>query len=411
MGGIVRRFLEPAREPCYAPPRSGRRHDFSLRPIRGARLRRPRLRHARRGRAVVRRSPRLGDAGDHASSRRGATPTPTRTWSAGSSSRDRASRAGCTASGTAGATFKVRFVATAPGEWRWRSGSNQPDDAGLNGGRGRLARGGVDRGREAGEPQPPRLRARHARTGTRSQHADGTPFFLVGDTWLAASTWRLPWQGRPARAGLRARPPASASRRPWPTASARASTPSASSPRSPTGMPITTAPRSRTRTASTCATPGRSSGTGRRTPASPRPTAPLTTAKDMADEHGNRPFEVLADREGLADFDRLEPRLLPQPRPQDAAPGRRRASCPSWRPSVGTARPVLEGLLRLQRVLRPLRPVPDRPLRGVQPRSSAASTWTGSRRTTASPPTSSTPRSPITTRSTGRCRSDSRTRR
>ena len=37
-----------------------------------------------------------------------------------------------------GRTFKVRFVATAPGEWRWRSGSNQPDDPGLNGGRGRL---------------------------------------------------------------------------------------------------------------------------------------------------------------------------------------------------------------------------------------------------------------------------------
>ena len=33
----------------------------------------------------------------------------------------------------------------------------------------------------------------------------------------------------------------------------------------------------------------------------------LTTAKDMADEQGNRPFEVLADRDGLADFDRLNP--------------------------------------------------------------------------------------------------------
>src|SRR3954471_18338305 len=27
-----------------------------------------------------------------------------------------------------GHTFKVRFVATAPGEWRWKSGSNQPQD-------------------------------------------------------------------------------------------------------------------------------------------------------------------------------------------------------------------------------------------------------------------------------------------
>jgi len=35
-----------------------------------------------------------------------------------------------------GRTFKVRFVATAPGEWRWTSASNRSDDAGLNGGRG-----------------------------------------------------------------------------------------------------------------------------------------------------------------------------------------------------------------------------------------------------------------------------------
>ena len=32
-----------------------------------------------------------------------------------------------------------------------------------------------------------------------------------------------------------------------------------------------------------------------------------TTAKDMADESGHRPFAVLPDREGMADFDRLEP--------------------------------------------------------------------------------------------------------
>src|SRR5688572_10318011 len=30
--------------------------------------------------------------------------------------------------------FRVRFVATAPGEWTWRTGSNQPEDAGLNSG-------------------------------------------------------------------------------------------------------------------------------------------------------------------------------------------------------------------------------------------------------------------------------------
>lgn len=37
-----------------------------------------------------------------------------------------------------GRTFRVRFVATAPGEWRWTTGSNQPGDAGLNAGSGSL---------------------------------------------------------------------------------------------------------------------------------------------------------------------------------------------------------------------------------------------------------------------------------
>ncbi len=32
-----------------------------------------------------------------------------------------------------GQTFRVRVVATRPGEWSWISGSNQPDDNGLNG--------------------------------------------------------------------------------------------------------------------------------------------------------------------------------------------------------------------------------------------------------------------------------------
>ena len=33
----------------------------------------------------------------------------------------------------------------------------------------------------------------------------------------------------------------------------------------------------------------------------------ITTAKDMADEQGERPFEIFADREGLANFDRINP--------------------------------------------------------------------------------------------------------
>ena len=31
--------------------------------------------------------------------------------------------------------------------------------------------------------------------GHALQYADGTPFFMVGDTWLAGTTWRLPFRG------------------------------------------------------------------------------------------------------------------------------------------------------------------------------------------------------------------------
>ena len=37
-----------------------------------------------------------------------------------------------------GRTFKVRFVATTPGDWRWKVGATPADDAGLNGGAGAL---------------------------------------------------------------------------------------------------------------------------------------------------------------------------------------------------------------------------------------------------------------------------------
>jgi hypothetical protein len=89
-------------------------------------------------------------------------------------------------------------VATAPGEWRWRSGTNQPGDAGLNGGRGRLRAVAWS---EAEKKENPNRRGfvRATANGHALQHADGSPFFLLGDTWLAASTWRLPFRGvRPA---------------------------------------------------------------------------------------------------------------------------------------------------------------------------------------------------------------------
>lgn len=87
-------------------------------------------------------------------------------------------------------TFKLRFVATAPGEWRWRTGSNQPGDAGLNGGRGQLR--AVPWSEDERQQNPNRHGfVRAAANGHALVYADGTPFFLLGDTWLAASTWRL----------------------------------------------------------------------------------------------------------------------------------------------------------------------------------------------------------------------------
>ena len=97
-----------------------------------------------------------------------------------------------------GRTFKVRLVATPPGQWSWRVGSNRPDDAGLR----EPAAFARWRGASAELEENPNRRGfvRASENGHALRYADGTPFFLTGDTWLAASTWRLPWKGmRPRR--------------------------------------------------------------------------------------------------------------------------------------------------------------------------------------------------------------------
>ena len=95
-----------------------------------------------------------------------------------------------------GKVFRVRVVATAPGEWSWTSGSNQPEDAGLNRRSGRFtARAWTEAEKQANPVRRGFLRpspSRHA-----LQYADGTPFFMVGDTWLAGTTWRLPFRNAP----------------------------------------------------------------------------------------------------------------------------------------------------------------------------------------------------------------------
>lgn len=90
-----------------------------------------------------------------------------------------------------GDTFRVRLVATAPGEWHWTSGST-PVDPGLAGKRGGFT--AIDWTGQEMQENPLRhgfLRA------TPNDHAlelaDGTPFFAIGDTWYSAATNRFMW--------------------------------------------------------------------------------------------------------------------------------------------------------------------------------------------------------------------------
>src|SRR5687767_9426352 len=92
-----------------------------------------------------------------------------------------------------GRVFKVRVVATHAGEWSWRVGSNQGDDAGLSGsGKFRAVAWSAE---EISANPNRRGFVRASENGHALRYADGSPFFLLGDTWLAASTWRLPWKG------------------------------------------------------------------------------------------------------------------------------------------------------------------------------------------------------------------------
>ena len=203
-----------------------------------------------------------------------------------------------------GRVFKVRVVATQPGEWRWRIGSNQPQDAGFTG-------GGKFRAVAWSEPevaQNPNRRGfvRATGNGHALRYADGTPFFLLGDTWLAASTWRLPWKGSqpdedyvPAEGISFEEAVAWRKRQGFNSVSFIAAFPNWAADHhgatyaNKDGVFLRNAwekfghwaPNARIST----------------------PDGATTTGKDMHDEAGNRPFEVFTDREGLANFDRINP--------------------------------------------------------------------------------------------------------
>jgi hypothetical protein len=87
--------------------------------------------------------------------------------------------------------FRVRVLATQPGEWTWQSGSNQKD-AGLNNQHGRFT---AVTWSEAEKESVPTRRGfiKPTANGHAFEYADGTPFILLGDTWYAAATYRFKW--------------------------------------------------------------------------------------------------------------------------------------------------------------------------------------------------------------------------
>jgi hypothetical protein len=88
-------------------------------------------------------------------------------------------------------TYRVRVVATAPGEWSWVSGASQPD-AGLNGQSGSLTAVAWSQAElDANACRRGFLRA--TANGHGLEYADGTPCFLIGDTWWAVPTHRFRW--------------------------------------------------------------------------------------------------------------------------------------------------------------------------------------------------------------------------
>jgi hypothetical protein len=90
-----------------------------------------------------------------------------------------------------GSTFRVRILATAPGRWTWESGASV-GDGGLEGVRGAFT---TVAWTEAEVEENPCRRGmiRPSDNGHALEYADGTPFFLLGDTWWATPTFRFRW--------------------------------------------------------------------------------------------------------------------------------------------------------------------------------------------------------------------------
>ncbi len=90
-----------------------------------------------------------------------------------------------------GNIFRVRVLATAAGQWSWKSGSNPPDP-GLSGKSGSFeAVAWSEPEKEANANR--RGFIRPTTNGRALEYADGTPYFLSGDTWWPLGTSLYKW--------------------------------------------------------------------------------------------------------------------------------------------------------------------------------------------------------------------------
>lgn len=193
--------------------------------------------------------------------------------------------------------FIVRIVATVPGKWTWSSGSNQKDDKGLNNKTGNF--NAIAWSQKEKQLNPNRRGFIHpSPNGHALEYADGTPFFMIGDTWLAGATWRLPYRG---------------------TGSAEDYVPGpgigfedAVSFRRRQGFNSVSMIACFPNWESDCHSSTYADENGLFVRNAWEKFDYYTkegkfTAKNMRDEYGNRPFQMSIEHEGVADFDRINP--------------------------------------------------------------------------------------------------------
>ena len=208
-----------------------------------------------------------------------------------------------------GDTWRVRLTATAPGNWTWTSGSDV-GDPGLDGRSGGFTARAWTEAETAANPTR-RGFVRATRNGRALEYADGTPFFMVGDTWLAGSTWRLPFRGAASPAGYEPGPGigfedavAYRKRQGFNSVSMIAAFPNWDADLNPS----TYADEDGVYLRNAWEKWGYDVAEGPGVDASGGDAYWGTlTAKNMRDEYGHVPFAPSAERPGVSDFDRIDP--------------------------------------------------------------------------------------------------------